>query len=404
MTVVGNKQITRNQNEIQAKLQRELKKHNIDVLLLTKQESIYYATGFSSRFLGLMKKPGVAYAVVPAEGSIKLIVNDFERQAAEYQTTGVDIVKYNSWIFIEDDSQEASTLKKTAEMNLGQSFDIAVDAIKSFKEDPVLAVERSSLTWDDVERLSAIFGREHIVDGTLPFNKARSIKTKWEIEVLRRAAQIAEEAFYLTAKELQPGHTEVDVHAIYKKHAYALDKHVTEALMISSVGPNYSAAAIPRDYVLQAGDIVRLDGGVTYFGYQSDIARTFVVGGLATPKQEEKYQAILAGFKKGLSLIKPGVRFSEVFEVTQKTVQETGIPQYARGHVGHSISVDTFIEEYPLISPESDWVFEEGMVLCFECPYYSTTGGYNVEDTFVVTADGIDLFTNVNESLHWVSR
>lgn len=402
MTNVQTPSLSRNQYEIQSKLQNELKKKNVDVLLLTKQESIFYATGFSSRFLRLMQKPGVAYAIVPAEGNIVLIVNDFEKQAAEYQTTDVTVKKYNSWIFIEDDSQEKSEIKKTAEMNLGQSFDIAVDVIKGIKIDPVIAVERSNLTWDDYEELAGRFGRENIVDGTPLFNVARTLKTKWEIEVLRRAAQIAEEAFYLTAKELEPGHTEVDLHAIYKKHAFALDKNVTEALMISSVGPNYSAAAIPRDYVLQEGDIVRLDGGVTYFGYQSDIARTFVIGGNATTKQEERYQAILAGFQKGLSLIKPGVKFSDVFEVTQRTVQESGIPQYIRGHVGHSISVDTFIEEHPMIAPSSDLVFEEGMVLCFECPYYSTTGGYNVEDTFVVTKDGIDLFTHVNDSLNWV--
>lgn len=394
--------VKRNQAEIQEKLQTELRNNEIDVLLLTKQESIYYATGFSSRFLALMQKPGVAYAVVPAEGKIQLILNDFEKQAAEYQTEDIEIEKYNSWIYIEDDSQEASTIEKTAEMNLGQSFDIAIQAIKRVKEHPVLAIERSFLTWDDVEQLSDVFGRENVVDGTALFNKARTIKTKWEIDVLRRAAQIAEEAFYLTAKELKPGHTEVDVHSIYRKHAFALDKNVTSALMISSVGPNYSAAAIPRDYVLKEGDIVRLDGGVTYFGYQSDIARTFVIGGKASEKQAEKYKAILTGFKKGLSLIKPGVRFADVFEVTERTVQQSGIPQYKRGHVGHSISVDTFIEEHPLISPDSELVFEEGMVLCFECPYYSTSGGYNVEDTFVVTSDGIDLFTNVNENLNWV--
>lgn len=394
-------QLKRNQIEIQAKLQNALKEQGIDALLLTKQESIYYATGFSSRFLALMKKPGVAFAIVPAEGPISLIVNDFEIQAARYQTTDVKVKKYNSWIFIEDENETKSEVEKTAEMNVGQSFDTAITEIRTAKDTPKLAIEKGSLTPDNYELLLNEFGQDNVVDGTLLFNNARLIKTEWEIEVLRKAAQIAEEAFYLTAKDLKPGHTEVDVHSIYKKYAFALDKNVTEALMISSVGPNYSAAAIPRDYVLQAGDIVRLDGGVTYFGYQSDIARTFIVGAEPTNHQALKYNAILTGFKKGLSLIKPGVKFSEVFEITQATVQQNGIPQYVRGHVGHSISVDTFIEEYPLISPDSDYVFEEGMVLCFECPYYSTSGGYNVEDTFVVTKDGIDLFTNVNETLKW---
>lgn len=400
MTVVT--ELRRDQKEIQLKFQKGLKEAGIDVLLLTKQESIYYATGFSSRFLALMKKPGVAFAVVPAEGPISLIVNDFEIQAANYQTTDVVLKKYNSWIFIEDDTQEKSTIEKTAEMNVGQSFDTAIEEIRNAHANPRLAVEKGSLTWDDYELLVKAFGAENVVDGTPTFNKIRMIKTEWEIEVLRRAAQIAEEAFYLTAKDLKPGHTEIDVHSIYKRHAYALDQHVTEALMISSIGPNYSAAAIPRDYVLQPGDIVRLDGGVTYLGYQSDIARTFVVGASPTPQQEEKYNAILAGLKKGLSLIQPGVKFSEVFDITQRTVQQHGLPQYIRGHVGHSISVDTFIEEHPMIAPDSELTFEEGMVLCFECPYYCTTGGYNVEDTFVVTKDGIDLFTNVNESLKWV--
>lgn len=80
--------------------------------------------------------------------------------------------------------------------------------------------------------------------------------------------------------------------------------------------------------------------------------------------------------------------------------QAIGMSEYVRGHFGHSISCDISGEEAPFISPEETRTFEPGM--CFETPFYSSRRHtYNIEDTFVVTEEGIELFTHASPSLYY---
>ncbi|WP_010632745.1 M24 family metallopeptidase [Sporolactobacillus vineae] len=389
----------RNQREFQHKLQANMKQNNIDVLLLTGQESIFYATGYSSKFLSMMKQPGVAYAVVPAEGKCKLIVNNFEKQTADLQCKDIDVIQYDSWIFIDDG--EPKTDNKTTQMNLNQSYEIVKDLIREVSPAPRIGIEPVSLTWASTEQLYNDYGRENVVDVTDELHKVRLFKTNWEIRVLRDAAKLAEKATLRTARDLEPGMNEFDLNAVYRKHTDQLDDHAINTNLVTSIGPNYSAPFIPRDYQLKTGDIVRLDGGINYYGYQSDIARTFVLGGQATAEQQEKFDYLYEGFSKGLAMIKPGVRLSDVFRTVNGTIRKAGIPNYFRGHQGHSIGVSAFSEEAPFIAPKEDLVFQENMVFCLEVPYYSTKGGYNIEDEFLITKTGIERFTTANTSLNW---
>jgi Xaa-Pro aminopeptidase len=85
------------------------------------------------------------------------------------------------------------------------------------------------------------------------------------------------------------------------------------------------------------------------------------------------------------------VRTADVFEASVETVRREGIPHYQRSHVGHGIGLDGY--DAPDIAPSSPAVFEEGMVVCVETPYYEMGfGGLQVEDTLVVTKDGVDSF------------
>jgi hypothetical protein len=108
---------------------------------------------------------------------------------------------------------------------------------------------------------------------------------------------------------------------------------------------------------------MRIDGGGTHFGYISDITRTWAVGGSPTSKSEEIHDALYAGFLKGLELLKPGVKMSEMYAEVRAAVEKSPLlPTYARGHVGHSISLSPLLEDHPLFAPGFDVVFEPGMV------------------------------------------
>ena len=96
---------------------------------------------------------------------------------------------------------------------------------------------------------------------------------------------------------------------------------------------------------------------------------------------------------------RPGLKYKELFRYMQDK-PAAAIPGFKRGHYGHSIGCNRFTEEYPFIAVTNDETFEENMVFCIEMPYYgSKNHSYNVEDTFLVTKDGIAPFTHANKTL-----
>ena len=76
-----------------------------------------------------------------------------------------------------------------------------------------------------------------------------------------------------------------------------------------------------------------------------------------------------------------------------------GLPNYSRGHFGHSIGMDDQTEEPPFIGP-NDSVLEPGMVMCLELPYYpADVGGFNIEDMILVTESGHEVLTTLPRDL-----
>lgn len=84
----------------------------------------------------------------------------------------------------------------------------------------------------------------------------------------------------------------------------------------------------------------------------------------------------------------------ELFHRAIEVVEQTGGPNpYRRQHCGHGIGLEVY--EAPIVRPDSPTPLEPGMTFCFETPYYELGwGGMMVEDTLVVTDDGVRLLTD----------
>jgi len=85
--------------------------------------------------------------------------------------------------------------------------------------------------------------------------------------------------------------------------------------------------------------------------------------------------------------------FNAAIEIAKKR-----IPQYERTHVGHGIGLELY--EPPIITPTTDIILEVGMIFNIEPPYYELgLGGFQVEDTVVVTDKGFRLLTTLDRDL-----
>lgn len=391
---------TRDQKQFQEKLQMKMEEKGIDTLLFTTPQNIFYGTGYISGMYGLWGY-GSDLAIMPAKGKASLVTSHFAYGGAELQTKGdVEIIGYPTWIFIED-WYDPNEKEKEVQPNPNNVFKMACDVIKSYKDNAVVGIERDSMPYDKYLYLIEEFGADNLIDIKQFMIEVRQIKFPWEIDVLRYSAKTAEKMMNITMQYTEPGMTEADLFKIWHQAAYEITggHELVSVCQAHTPGPGYWATQMPRELPLVNGDIVRLDGGVNIYGYISDLGRVYAVGDHVAPEKKAIFDSLLAGRDAGIAQFMPGNKFSDVFHATMKVIKEGALPHFVRGHVGHTIGLGPG-EEYPMLNPDNDMVFEPGMVLCFETPYYSSKyGSYNLEDTLLITANGHELFTNTNRSL-----
>lgn len=226
--------------------------------------------------------------------------------------------------------------------------------------------------------------------------QVRSVKLAPEIELLERAAQLAEDGVARAIAAAAAGTTERQLMAIVG--ATMLEGGGLPAFLVVTSGPRSAFSdAYATDRPLAVGDLVRFDVGCTLDGYWSDIGRTAVVGE-PDALQRERYVAILAGEQAQLDRARAGMPAAELFDLAVTTVEQHGLAPYRRHHCGHGIGLDVY--ERPIVNASTEQPLAAGMTLCVETPYYELGwGGMMVEDTIVVTDDGIRCLTRTSREL-----
>lgn len=390
----------RNQKEIQEKLQEEMEKRGIDVMLITTPEAVFYCTGFASQFLYISGRIGMAMAVVPAKGEISLIVSGFEKLAAEQAVKDVKVEAYPVWIYIKDldDGKD-----KEAQPDMNQTFRIAAEIAKSSSECRCVGIQMEGMPFQKWDYLCGVFGKERMKDCEPLLRRVRVQKTDWEIEIIRKNTRLLETAMFQTYHKIQPGMSEMEIDSLWNQISFSLSPEVYNVFHTHVMGENWSPRLIPDDrFTVEEGDVIRMDGAIWTNGYGSDLGRACAIGGRAKKESmNDIYKALYEGYQTLISSVGPGVRLCDVFHKVMAAVQKF-IPEYKRGHVGHSLGCNRFSEEYPFIAPDEKSVFEPGMIFCTEVPYYSSdNNSYNLEDTLLITENGVELFSRISPDLSW---
>ena len=400
--------------DIMGKIQGLMKREGYDVLMLMLGENICYATGYFSMFAYLPSLPigAQTIAVISANGDAHVCVSSYEADDARRQT--VDEVKIEimpGFVFIDDGTPE-SRAEKDAHLDPLVTVKTAAKIAKDLAGNGKIGTEMGMLTWAFKDVLEKEIGAKRLGDCSGLMFESRLIKFPWEIDMMRLAAQHAERYMTRVARELKPGMNATVIDKLCNVAAWEEDTENSMSIVgkQTAIGPYWGIGLAPRNYVIQEGDVCRIDGGSTHLGYISDISRTWVVGGSeGKPDKQhvETYAALYEGMKKGLDMLGPGVVMGDFYEAVRAEVEKSPIfPSYARGHVGHSISLKPQAEDNITISRGQKTKFEPGMVVCVEFSYMAAQGayapgGYNIEDTFAITEDGYDRFTQANDHIIW---
>lgn len=123
---------------------------------------------------------------------------------------------------------------------------------------------------------------------------------------------------------------------------------------------------IPGERVIQSGDVVSLDLGAIYHGFQGDAARTVGVGSMSL-KAESLIQATQGALQAGIQMVRAGNHLGDISAAVQRYTESKGFA-VVREYTGHGIGRE--MHEEPLIpnfgSPGTGPLLKKGMTLAIE--------------------------------------
>jgi Xaa-Pro aminopeptidase len=252
-----------------------------------------------------------------------------------------------------------------------------------------IGFDQDAESFSSYTRLSAL-----VPQGLTPLSKPiveiRAVKDAVEIQKIATACSLCTEGFDFAISLLQEGVTEktvaCELEIFWKKRgADRLAFSPIIAFGKNSFMPHYRAG----NTKLCKNELVLIDIGVVYDGYNSDMTRMAYFGKV-DPKLEEICKVVQKAQAAAVLACRAGMLASELDTVARDVVKQAGFGEYFVHGLGHGVGLD--IHEEPTIKKDpaiKDTKLLPGMVVTIEPGIYLPhVGGARIEDTVVVQEDG----------------
>ncbi|MBD5423347.1 MAG: aminopeptidase P family protein [Mycoplasma sp.] len=256
-----------------------------------------------------------------------------------------------------------------------------------------VGIEEDYLTIQNKNKIKNIIGIKESSLVLINGQKLRIKKTKEEIDKIQKAIDISLDSFDTLMPFLKEGITEKE---IQHKLEYIMVRKGAEKEAFDSIIAFGESTAEPHhhssDRKLKKGDMVTIDFGAKYDGYCADITRTFIFDDQGNAKYKEILSVVEEAANLGRQAVKPGVKTSEIDKICRSYIASKGYSKFFLHSTGHGLGID--VHEFPYVSPKSDIILEEGMVITIEPGIYiEGIGGARIEDDVLVTENGSKVLT-----------
>lgn len=333
----------------------------IDALLFLSPENLRYLSGFSG---------GEGFLYVEEAGAFLLV--DFRYiEQAKVETRGCEVVLLERGL-----KGLKDFLRQKGKKRIG--LEARAITLASFRELLDSNIQFIPLT----EELDALRARKEL----------------WEVQQIREAVRIAEEAFGEILELLRPGVKEAD---LALELEFRMRKKGSEGVpfpVICLSGARTSLPhGLPSQRTLCKGEPILFDFGAKVGGYCSDETRTLFLG---DPPDEWKmiYRVVLEAHDRALEAIRASVPFREIDALARETIKEAGLGEFFGHSTGHGVGL--VVHEHPSLSPDAQGTLEEGMIVTVEPGIYIPgKGGIRIEDLVLVTREGPEVLTNLDREM-----
>ena len=360
------------------KLREVMNSNNLDMIILTSMHNIAYYTGF------IYCSFGRSYGCVITEKKIVTISANIDAGQPWRHSFSENII-YTDW-------------KK-------DNFLRAIVSIIGRDEPPKnIGIENDHVTLEMKEKLVSLFNFSKFNDVSKDLMKLRMIKSNEEIDIIKNGARIADIGAEEIVKHIKIGASELEIATIGRdKMEFEIAKTYPDAEYMDTwvwfqSGINTDGAHNPKtSRKLISGDILSLNTFPMISGYYTALERTLFLDKVDDASLKA-WEANVKVHKRGLELIKPKAKCSEICKELNDLFAQLGYLQYRTFGYGHSFGVLSHFygrESGLELREDIDTILEPNMVISMEPMIMIPegkpgAGGYREHDILVINENGTE--------------
>jgi Xaa-Pro dipeptidase len=361
-----------------SKVLNSMKEQNLDALLIFRQESMYWLTGYDSFGYVFFQT-----LILDQKGNVVLLTRAPDLRQAQ-NTSNIEDIRI--WVD-KDGSNPTNDLKDIlGELNLKEKkLGIEYDAYGLTGQN-TLKLNKTLKDYCKVEDKSELI------------TQLRAIKSKEEIVYVKKAAELADKALDEVWKYAKAGVSEAKILAEMNRVIFEEGGDYPANEFIIGSGKNALLCRYQSEkQILKNQDQLSVEWAGTFKHYHSAMFRTIPIG-KADPKHNKMHEACIETLKNCENKLKPGNKIGEVFDTHAKTFDDLGFNKARMNACGYSLGA-TFSPnwmDWPMLYTGNPYVIKPGNVFFMHMILMDSDNGLamNLGETYLVTKDGNERLGN----------
>ena len=354
------------------KVLESMKNENIDALLMFRQESMYWLTGYDTFGYVFFQS-----LILNNNGEIILLTRAPDLRQAQNTSNIKDI---RIWVDEDGSNPTKDLMNILNELNLkGTKIGVEYEAYGLTGRN-ALRLNKSLENYCTVEDQSELI------------TKLRVIKSKEEINYVRKAAELADRALDEAWKHAKAGISESKILAEMNRVIFEGGGDYPANEFIIGSGKNALLCRYQAEkQILNNQDQLTIEWAGTFRHYHSAMFRTIPIG-KADPKHYKMHEACVEALKKCEDKLKPGNKIGEVFDIHAKTFDDLGFNKARMNACGYSLG-STFSPnwmDWPMLYTNNPYEIEPGNVFFMHMILMDSDNNLamNLGETYLVNEGG----------------